>query len=60
MLVPPVDDALHFIDVRNVAEWSVRLAEAQTTRIFNAKGPLRLCFGHVRIPKRREGADLWI
>lgn len=39
VLVPPLMDALQFIDVRDVAEWSVRLAEAQTTGIFNAKGP---------------------
>ena len=39
LLVPPLDDAAQFIDVRDLAEWSVRLAEAQTTGIFNAKGP---------------------
>lgn len=39
VLVPPLKDPLQFIDVRDVAEWSVRLAEAQTTGIFNAKGP---------------------
>lgn len=39
MLIPPREDPLQFIDVRDLAEWSVRVAEAQTTGVFNAKGP---------------------
>ena len=30
---------MQFIDVRDVAEWSVRVAEAKLTGNFNAKGP---------------------
>lgn len=39
VLVPPRAHAVQFIDVRDVAEWSVRVAEAQLTGNFNAKGP---------------------
>ena len=30
---------MQFIDVREVAEWSVRVAEAKLTGNFNVKGP---------------------
>lgn len=39
VLVPPLADPLQFVDVRDLAEWSIRMAEAGTTGIFNAKGP---------------------
>lgn len=39
VLVPPLADPLQFVDVRDLAEWSVRIAEAGTTGVFNAKGP---------------------
>ena len=39
VLVPPLTDAVQFIDVRDVAEWSVRVAEQRTVGNFNAKGP---------------------
>ncbi len=39
VLVPPMNDPLQFVDVRDLAEWSVRVAEARTTGVFNAKGP---------------------
>lgn len=39
VLVPPMNDPLQFVDVRDLAEWSVRVAESRTTGIFNAKGP---------------------
>ncbi len=39
VLVPPLADPLQFVDVRDLAEWSIRLAEARTTGVFNAKGP---------------------
>ena len=39
MLVPPREDPLQFIDVRDLAEWTVRVAETHTTGVFNAKGP---------------------
>lgn len=39
VLIPPRQHAVQFIDVRDVAEWSVRVAEARLTGNFNAKGP---------------------
>lgn len=41
MLVPPLQDPLQFIDVRDLAEWTIRLAERRSkgAEIFNAKGP---------------------
>ena len=39
VLIPPRQHAVQFIDVRDVAEWSVRVAEAKLTGNFNAKGP---------------------
>ena len=39
VLVPPLADPLQFVDVRDLAEWSIRMAEAGTTGVFNAKGP---------------------
>ncbi len=46
VLMPPRDHAVQFIDVRDVAEWSVRVAEAKLTGAFNAKGPdFPLTFG---------------
>ena len=39
VLVPPLADPLQFVDVRDVAEWTIRVAEARATGTFNAKGP---------------------
>lgn len=39
VLVPPLADPLQFVDVRDLAEWSIRMAEAGTIGVFNAKGP---------------------
>jgi 2'-hydroxyisoflavone reductase len=33
------DDPVQFIDARDLAEWTVRLAEKRTTGVFNACGP---------------------
>lgn len=39
VLVPPREDPVQFIDVRDVAEWSVQVAERRLTGAFNLKGP---------------------
>lgn len=40
VLVPgSPDDPIQFIDVRDLAEWIVRMVEARQTGVYNAKGP---------------------
>lgn len=39
VLVPPREDPVQWIDVRDVAEWSVQVAERRLTGAFNLKGP---------------------
>ena len=39
VLVPPRLDPVQWIDVRDVAEWSVQVAEQRLTGAFNLKGP---------------------
>jgi 2'-hydroxyisoflavone reductase len=39
MLPGKADDPMQYIDVRNVAEWMIRLAEEKRTGTFNAVGP---------------------
>lgn len=38
-LAPPAEDPVQFIDARDLAEWTVRVAEAHTIGKFNAAGP---------------------
>jgi 2'-hydroxyisoflavone reductase len=46
VLVPPLHDPVQFIDVRDLAEWTIRLAEQRTFGEFNAIGPRHeLSFG---------------
>lgn len=39
VLAPPADDPVQFIDARDLAEWTVRIAEGRTLGKFNAAGP---------------------
>lgn len=39
VLVPPQADPVQFIDARDLAEWTVRLAERRAIGTFNAMGP---------------------
>jgi 2'-hydroxyisoflavone reductase len=39
VLAPPADDPVQFIDARDLAEWTVRVAEQRAFGVFNATGP---------------------
>lgn len=39
VLVPPLADPVQFIDARDLAEWTIRVAESKTTGDFNGVGP---------------------
>lgn len=39
VLAPPMDDPMQFIDARDLAEWTIRMAEARAYGIYNATGP---------------------
>lgn len=59
------DTPTQFIDVRDLAEWVIRLTENQTTGIYNATGPdYRLTFGKLfETCKQVSGSDadlLWV
>jgi 2'-hydroxyisoflavone reductase len=40
-LVPPRADPVKFIDARDLAEWTIRLAEQRASGAFNAMGPAK-------------------
>ncbi len=61
----PPDARAQFIDVRDLAEWTIRLAEDEQTGIYNATGPdYPLTMAHVlEESKRVSGSDahiVWI
>jgi 2'-hydroxyisoflavone reductase len=39
VLTPPLADPVQFIDVRDLAEWTIRIAERRCLGAFNAQGP---------------------
>ena len=39
VLVPPLADPVQFIDARDLAEWTIRMAESRRFGAFNATGP---------------------
>ena len=41
VLVPPLADPVGYIDARDIAEWTIRVAEQRTLGTFNAVGPAR-------------------
>jgi 2'-hydroxyisoflavone reductase len=42
VLAPPADDPVQFIDARDLAEWTIRMAEQRRSGTYNATGPARL------------------
>lgn len=46
VLAPPMQDPIQIIDARDLAEWTVRVAEQRAIGVFNATGPAKeLTFG---------------
>jgi 2'-hydroxyisoflavone reductase len=41
VLAPPPADPVQIIDARDLAEWTIRVAEQRTLGVFNAAGPAR-------------------
>ena len=41
VLAPPEADPVQFIDARDLAEWTIRVAEQRALGVFNAAGPAR-------------------
>lgn len=39
VLAPPAEDPVQLIDARDLAEWTIRVAEQRTLGVFNATGP---------------------
>jgi len=39
VLVPPANDPVQFIDARDLAEWTIRMAESRSMGDFNGHGP---------------------
>lgn len=39
VLAPPQDDPVQFVDARDLAEWTIRMAEARAFGTYNATGP---------------------
>jgi 2'-hydroxyisoflavone reductase len=48
VLAPPIDSPAQYIDVRDLAEWMIRMAETRKTGVYNATGPdYALSFGEM-------------
>lgn len=65
VLCPPADDATQIIDVRDLAEWNIRMVEASTVGVFNATGPdyrltIREVLGTCRAFSGSDAALTWV
>jgi 2'-hydroxyisoflavone reductase len=51
-------DPVQFIDARDLAEWTVRVAEQRTTGVFNASGPGRPITMHQMLAEVAQGVHV--
>jgi 2'-hydroxyisoflavone reductase len=51
-------DPVQFIDARDLAEWSIRVAEQRTTGVFNAGGPALPITMHQMLAGIAQGVDV--
>ena len=59
VLVPgKKEDAVQYIDVRDVAEWCIRLAENKTAGTYNAVGPKKSTTMHQFVDEAKETFDV--
>jgi len=51
-------DPVQFIDVRDLAEWTIRVAEQRTTGVFNASGPAHPITMHQMLVEIAQGVHV--
>jgi 2'-hydroxyisoflavone reductase len=51
-------DPVQFIDARDLAEWTIRVAEQRTTGVFNASGPARPITLHQMLVEIAQGVHV--
>jgi 2'-hydroxyisoflavone reductase len=51
-------DPVQFIDVRDLAEWTIRMAEQRTTGVFNASGPAHPITMHQMLVEIANGVQV--
>ncbi|HEX4199510.1 MAG TPA: NAD-dependent epimerase/dehydratase family protein [Caulobacteraceae bacterium] len=65
VLAPGETDPVQFIDARDLAEWTIRMAEQRTLGVFNATGPahaetMRDMLSGIGIPIRSDAHLTWV
>ena len=65
VLAPGETDPVQFIDARDLAEWTVRMAEQRTLGVFNATGPahtetMRDLLSGISAPIRSDAHVTWV
>jgi 2'-hydroxyisoflavone reductase len=58
-------DPVQFIDARDLAEWTIRMAEARTTGVFNATGPatpmtMSAMLAGIRVALKSDAKLTWV
>jgi nucleoside-diphosphate-sugar epimerase len=59
-ILAPADgsDPVQFIDARDLAEWTVHVAEQRSTGVFNASGPARPITMHQMLAEIAQGVEV--